>query len=136
MAVELDTERFDIPPPRRFLMPCPDPRSIEAAAEAFDEASDPEVPRAIMMHPLQPCRGSPDTGRGGTFTGMILTSLRELNGYFLLQRYRVPSKVAVATSVFVVMALVATTGHAVQFFRGDPARLAPPLAFSFSRCRG
>ena len=59
-------------------------------------------------------------GVGGTFIGMISTGLGELNGYFLLQRCRVPSKVAVATSVFVVAAtpLTASMGHAVQFFPG------------------
>jgi uncharacterized membrane protein YfcA len=41
-------------------------------------------------------------GVGGLFVGMISTGLGELNGYFLLQRCRVPSKVSVATSVFVV----------------------------------
>lgn len=64
-------------------------------------------------------------GVGGTFIGMVSTGLGELNGYFLLQRCQVPSRVAVATSVFVVAvtALVASTGHAVQFFRGDAAEL-------------
>ncbi len=54
---------------------------------------------------------------GGLFIGMISTGLGELNGYFLLQRCRVPSRVAVATSVFVVAitALVASTGHFVKF---------------------
>ena len=56
-------------------------------------------------------------GIGGLFIGMISTGLGELNGYFLLQRCRVPSRVAVATSVFVVAitALVASTGHFVKF---------------------
>ena len=54
---------------------------------------------------------------GGLFIGMISTGLGELNGYFLLQRCRVPSRVAVASSVFVVAvtALVASTGHFVKF---------------------
>jgi uncharacterized membrane protein YfcA len=49
--------------------------------------------------------------------GMISTDLGELNGYFLLQRCRVPSKVSVATSVFVVAltALAASAGHFVRF---------------------
>jgi hypothetical protein len=40
-----------------------------------------------------------------------------MNGYFLLQRCRVPSKVAVATSVFVVAvtALIASSGHFIRF---------------------
>jgi uncharacterized membrane protein YfcA len=48
---------------------------------------------------------------------MISTGLGELNGYFLLQRCRVPSKVSVATSVFVVAltALSAAAGHFVRF---------------------
>ena len=36
------------------------------------------------------------------FIGMIATGLGELNAYFLLKRCRVPSKVSVATIVFVV----------------------------------
>lgn len=56
-------------------------------------------------------------GVGGMFIGMISTGLGELNGYFLLQRCRVPSPVAVATSVFLVAitALVASTGHFIKF---------------------
>lgn len=56
-------------------------------------------------------------GVGALFIGMISTGQGELNGYFLLQRCRVPSRVAVATSVFVVAvtALVASAGHFVKF---------------------
>ncbi|MFQ5751069.1 MAG: sulfite exporter TauE/SafE family protein [bacterium] len=56
-------------------------------------------------------------GLGGMFIGMISTGQGELNGYFLLQRCRVPSRVAVASSVFVVAvtALVASAGHFVKF---------------------
>lgn len=56
-------------------------------------------------------------GIGGLFVGLISTGLGELNGYFLLQRCRVPSKVSVATSVFVVAltALSASAGHFVRF---------------------
>ena len=56
-------------------------------------------------------------GLGGLFVGLISTGLGELNGYFLLQRCRVPSVVSVATSVFVVAitAVTAATGHLVQF---------------------
>jgi uncharacterized membrane protein YfcA len=58
-------------------------------------------------------------GVGGLFVGLISTGLGELNGYFLLQRCRVPSKISVATSVFIVAitALSASTGHFVQFIR-------------------
>ncbi len=56
-------------------------------------------------------------GVGGLFVGMISTCLGELNGYFLLQRCRVPSKVSVATSVFIVAltALSAAICHFIQF---------------------
>ncbi|MBN1666064.1 MAG: sulfite exporter TauE/SafE family protein [Anaerolineales bacterium] len=53
------------------------------------------------------------SGVGALFMGLVSTGLGEMNGYFLLQRCRVPSKVAVATSVFVVAitALIAASGH-------------------------
>ena len=57
------------------------------------------------------------SGTGALFMGMISTGLGEMNGYFLLQRCKVPSRVAVATSVLVVAvtALVAATGHFIRF---------------------
>jgi uncharacterized protein len=56
-------------------------------------------------------------GTGGLFVGLISTGLGELNGYFLLRRCRVPSRVAVATGVFIVAftALSAAVGHLIQF---------------------
>ena len=50
---------------------------------------------------------------------MISTGMGELNGYFLLQRCKVPSKVSVATSVFVVAitALSAASGHMIHFIQ-------------------
>jgi len=58
-------------------------------------------------------------GIGGLFLGMISTGLGEMNGYFLLRRCRVPSKVSVATSVFAVAltASSAAAGHLVRFIR-------------------
>lgn len=69
-------------------------------------------------------------GVGGLFVGMISTGLGELNGYFLLQRCRVPSRVAVATSVFVVAftALTAATGHLVQFVNSGSETLSLVLS--------
>ena len=60
-------------------------------------------------------------GIGGTFIGMLSTGLGELNGYLLLQRCRIPSTVAIATSVFVVAitALAASVTHAVQLATAD-----------------
>ncbi len=59
------------------------------------------------------------SGLGALFIGMVSTGLGEMNGFFLLQRCRVPSRVAVATSVLVVAvtALDASIGHAVIFVR-------------------
>jgi len=69
-------------------------------------------------------------GVGGLFVGMISTGLGELNSYFLLQRCRVPSKVSVATSVFVVAltALIASTGHFVQFVQTGGDTLSTVLS--------
>ncbi|GAB4526255.1 MAG: sulfite exporter TauE/SafE family protein [Anaerolineales bacterium] len=71
-------------------------------------------------------------GVGGLFVGLISTGLGELNSYFLLQRCRVPSRVSVATSVFVVAvtALIASAGHFVQFFRSGGDVL--PTVFSLA----
>lgn len=57
------------------------------------------------------------SGIGALFMGLVSTGLGEMNGYYLLQRCRVPSKVAVATSVFVVAitALIAASGHLLGF---------------------
>jgi uncharacterized membrane protein YfcA len=56
-------------------------------------------------------------GVGGLFVGLISTGLGEINGYFLMQRCKVPSKISIATSVFVVAitALAASAGHLLQF---------------------
>lgn len=70
------------------------------------------------------------SGIGALFMGMVSTGLGEMNGYFLLQRCRVPSKVSVATSVFVVAitALVASTGHFIRFARLGSTVLDPVLS--------
>jgi hypothetical protein len=70
------------------------------------------------------------SGIGALFMGMVSTGLGEMNGYFLLQRCRVPSKVSVATSVFVVAvtALVASTGHFIQFVKNGGGVLEKVLS--------
>lgn len=62
---------------------------------------------------------------GALFKGMIATGLGELNDHFLLERCRVPSKVSVATSVFVVLftTLSASVGHFVGFVQAGGAVL-------------
>ncbi len=78
----------------------------------------------ISYTPCNRFEGMAFAGLGGLFIGMISTGLGELNGYFLLQRCRVPSRVSVATTVFVVAitALCASAGHFVRIFRlgGEP----------------
>jgi uncharacterized membrane protein YfcA len=71
----------------------------------------------IRYHVCNRSEGMLIAGIGGLFVGLISTGLGELNGYFLLQRCRVPSKVSVATSVFVVAVTVlsASVGHFVRF---------------------
>ncbi len=74
-------------------------------------------------------------GIGGLFIGMLSTGLGEMNGYLLLQRCRIPARVAIATSVFVVAvtALIASGGHVVSFAQhgnADVARLASLLTFT------
>jgi uncharacterized membrane protein YfcA len=71
----------------------------------------------IRFHVCNRSEGMLISGIGGLFVGLISTGLGELNGYFLLRRCRVPSKVSVATSVFVVSvtALAASAGHFVRF---------------------
>ncbi|MFB6285314.1 MAG: sulfite exporter TauE/SafE family protein [Candidatus Bipolaricaulia bacterium] len=68
-------------------------------------------------------------GVGALFMGMISTGLGEMNGYYLLQRCRVPSAVAVATSVFVVAvtALAGSAGHVAKFAQGDPEAIQTAL---------
>jgi len=70
------------------------------------------------------------SGIGALFLGMVSTGLGEMNGYFLIQRCRVPSKVAVATSVFIVAitALTASIGHVVQFAQAGGDTLATVLS--------
>lgn len=69
--------------------------------------------------------GSLIVGIGALFLGMISTGLGEMNGFFLLQRCRVPSKVAVATSVLIiaVTALAASVGHLLAFVQQGPEAL-------------
>ena len=85
-------------------------------AESLLRAADGEEFRYTVCNRRE---GRLIAGVGALFVGLISTGLGELNGYFLLQRCRVPSPVAVATGVFVVAvtALVAASGHLFQFAR-------------------
>ncbi len=56
---------------------------------------------------------------GGAFVGMISVGLAELQDYHLVARCKVPTPIAVATSIFVVVItfLVASAGHFYEFAR-------------------
>jgi uncharacterized protein len=62
-------------------------------------------------------KGKLIAGIGAIFLGLLSTGLGEINGFYLLKGCRIPSKVAVATNVFVVAitALVASLGHFIHF---------------------
>ncbi len=59
------------------------------------------------------------SGVGGVFMGLIGSGQGELNGYFLLRRCQVPSRIAIATSVFVIAitGLAASSGYLLTFVR-------------------
>ncbi|MGX1930984.1 sulfite exporter TauE/SafE family protein [Flagellimonas sp. 2504JD4-2] len=58
---------------------------------------------------------------GGAFVGMISVGLAELQEYHLVAKCKVPTQVAVATSIFVVVmtVLVASVGHFYEFATED-----------------
>ena len=63
---------------------------------------------------------------GGAFVGMISVGLAELQEYHLVAKCKVPTPVAVATSIFVVVitVLVASVGHFYEFiYHSAPATL-------------
>ena len=94
----------------------------ETAETCLVTAEDEEICYTVC----NPTEGRLISGIGGLFVGMVSSGLGELNGYFLLQRCRVPSSVSVATSVFVVAitALIASAGHVYQVAQGGVTGLA------------
>jgi len=63
---------------------------------------------------------------GGFFLGMISVGLAELQEYHLVGRCRIPTRVAVATSVFVVVitVMIASVGHVIHFINdADPSKM-------------
>ncbi len=107
-------------------------RMDAAIEEMWDEPETCLVSASGEEHCYTVCNrteGRTIAGVGALFMGMISTGLGEMNGYFLLQRCRVPSAVAVATSVLVVAvtALAASAGHVVKFAQGDPAAIQTVL---------
>lgn len=65
------------------------------------------------------------TAIGSLFLGMISTGLGEMNGYLLLKRCKIPTKVAVASSVLIVAvsALSASVYHVLRFVQAGEETL-------------
>lgn len=112
----------------------PDPRAIHEMDDALISEFSLENPETVIITSegeeirykvCNKIEGMSLAGIGALFMGMVSTGLGEMNGYFLLQRCRVPSKVSVATSVFVVAvtALIASTGHFIQFIKAGGSTL-------------
>lgn len=67
---------------------------------------------------------------GGAFVGMISVGLAELQEYHLVARCKVPTPVAVGTSIFVVVitVLVASAGHFYEFSKASGTALPQVLS--------
>lgn len=67
---------------------------------------------------------------GGAFFGMISVGLAELQEYHLVARCKVPTPVAVGTSIFVVVvtALAASIGHFIEFAKAGPETMNQVLS--------
>ncbi len=98
-------------------------------AETCLRAADGEEIRYTVCNKNE---GRAFAGLGALFMGMISTGLGELNGYFLLRRCRVPSRVAVATGVLVVAvtALSAASVHLWRFAQGGGDALPTVLSLT------
>jgi uncharacterized membrane protein YfcA len=64
---------------------------------------------------------------GAFFKGLIATGLGEMNDDFFLERCRVPSRVSIATSDYVLLfaSLAGGIGHLARFVLRSPASIAP-----------
>lgn len=77
---------------------------------------------------------SPDIGQGrmitaigALFIGLVSVGQGPFNAYFLVQKSKIPPKVATATGVFIVVvtALVAAVGHLIRFLYIGPEAIVP-----------
>ncbi len=100
-----------------------DPRPVSIRADGVRLASvTTAVGETIEYDVCDRLVGGIAAGVGGLFLGLISAGLGELNSYYLLQQCRMPSRVAVATGVFVVAitAFSAAGGHLYQFVHAGP----------------
>ncbi|MCL1595504.1 MAG: sulfite exporter TauE/SafE family protein [Actinomycetia bacterium] len=94
----------------------------------------PAIRRHIVMadstvYDYELCRlheGRIGAGIGGLLVGLISTGLGEANSYSLVQRCRIPSRVAIAVSVVTVAvtALAASVTHLINFIQTPDADVA------------
>jgi uncharacterized protein len=77
------------------------------------------APEQVSSVAFRRTEGRLITGVGALFLGLVATGLGELSCYFFLQRCHLPSKVAVATTVFLVAltSLPASAAHFLRFSR-------------------
>lgn len=89
------------------LVAAPSPMTAAAGAATAKSA------RQWGFARCNPHEGGLVMGAGALFLGLIATGLGELCCYYFLQRCRMPARVAVATTVFIVAftALPASAGH-------------------------
>ena len=75
---------------------------------------------------------------GGTFLGMISVGLAELMEFHLVAKCKVPSPVAVATSIFVVVisVLLASVGHVYGFIQEGPEAFSKAVNIAMFRAPG
>jgi len=120
-----------------------DPEKEDAEIAAGVGVVDPAFPRQLVtttgeryqFEVCRPAEGRLGAGIGGLFVGLISTGLGEANSYTLVERCRIPSRIAVAVSVttVAVTALAASVIHAVDFFSTpdtDVGAVAAILAFT------
>jgi uncharacterized membrane protein YfcA len=115
-------------------------RDIQAGIPQLDQmtkliaADGEEIQYKVCIR----AEGRTISGVGALFMGLVSTGLGEMNGFFLLQRCRVPSKVSVATSVFVVSitALIAASGHLLGFVQNGSETLLTVLSLALFTAPG
>ncbi|MDT8342085.1 MAG: sulfite exporter TauE/SafE family protein [Longimicrobiales bacterium] len=118
----------------------PDHEEVERLDRSVDEdhgaqgetcilTADGEEVRYTVCNRLE---GRAIAGVGALFMGMTSTGLGELNGYFLLRRCRVPSRIAVGTGVLVVAvtALSAASVHLYHFVKAGGDTLPTVLSLT------
>lgn len=72
-------------------------------------------------------RGRIITAIGALFIGLVSVGQGPFNAYYLVQKSKIPPKVATATGVFIVVvtALVAAVGHLIRFLYIGPEAIVP-----------